>query len=229
MLKAKKLVLFGTGDLAQIAKLYFERDTEYEVVGFTVDDAYLNEQVLMGLPVVPFSKVTEIFSPSNHDIHVCLVYNDMNRLRSSKCIEAVNRGYNLASYISPYAFISPTAKIDKHVFIFENNVIQDFVEVGRYAILWSGNHIGHSSKIGDAVFISSHVVVSGHCNVGDNIFIGVNSTLANNVSIGKESWVMHGAIISSDILANSFVKTEQSAWYPLNERSLTRALERKKK
>ena len=35
--------------------------------------------------------------------------------------------------------------------------------IGNNTIIWSGNHIGHHSKIGNNCFISSHVVVSGFC------------------------------------------------------------------
>ena len=40
--------------------------------------------------------------------------------------------------------------------------MQPFVRIGNDVTLWSGNHIGHDSVIGDHCFISSHVVVSGH-------------------------------------------------------------------
>jgi sugar O-acyltransferase (sialic acid O-acetyltransferase NeuD family) len=225
--KIKKIILFGTGDLAQIAKLYFERDTVYKVVGFTVDDKYLKENTLMGLPVVPFSSVTTSFPPQTHDIHVCLIYNDMNRLRAKKCKEAEEMGYKLASYISSAAFVAPTAKIGKHALIFENNVIQDFVEIGENVILWSGNHVGHHSKIEDRVFVSSHVVISGHCVVGANSFLGVNSTLANGTTIGKETWVSHGSVLSGDIPAHSMVTSPvRSSVTALNEEALTKALEK---
>ena len=36
------------------------------------------------------------------------------------------------------------------------------VRIGNDVVLWSGNHIGHDSTIGDHCFIASHVVVSGN-------------------------------------------------------------------
>jgi sugar O-acyltransferase (sialic acid O-acetyltransferase NeuD family) len=225
--KTKKLVLFGTGDLAKIAKLYFERDTQYEVVGFTVDDKYLKENTLMDLPVVPFSMAATTFPPRTHDIHVCLIYNDMNRLRAQKCKEAEEMGYKLASYISSAAFVAPTAKVGKHCFVFENNVIQDFVEIGENCILWSGNHVGHSSILEDNIYVSSHVVISGHCHVGVCCFLGVNSTLANGTTVGKETWVSHGTILSGDIPPHSMVTSPvRSSVTALNEEALAKALEK---
>lgn len=221
--KSKKVVIFGTGDLAQIISEYFEHDSDYEVAGFTVDGEYAKGDV------VPFEKVEEYFPPESHDMYIAVVYGDMNRIRQKKFHEAKDKRYDIASYISSKAFVSPSAKIDEGVTIFENNVVQPFVEIGDGCILWSGNHVGHHSHIGNFVFVSSHVVISGHCSIGDNCFLGVNSTIANSINIGKESWIMHGAIISSDIPDNSFVKTVQSECIPLNESALNRALERKKK
>ena len=42
-----KAVIFGTGDIAQIAAYYFERDGLAEVVAFTVDAALHRSQLLL--------------------------------------------------------------------------------------------------------------------------------------------------------------------------------------
>ena len=40
----KSLVIFGTGDIAQIAHFYFSTDSKYDVVAFTVNAEYLTEK-----------------------------------------------------------------------------------------------------------------------------------------------------------------------------------------
>ena len=37
----KPLIIFGAGDIAQLAHFYFCTDSNYEVVAFTVDAGYL--------------------------------------------------------------------------------------------------------------------------------------------------------------------------------------------
>lgn len=39
----KPLVIFGSGDIAQLAHYYFNTDSNYEVVAFTVDASYIKE------------------------------------------------------------------------------------------------------------------------------------------------------------------------------------------
>lgn len=226
--KTKKVVIFGTKDLAQIMCEYFTNDSEYEVVGFTVDKSHMDDGFLGKLNVVPFEDVETYFPPDSHDIYIAIVYDNMNRIRADKSKQAKEKGYDIAEYVSSKSFVSVSANLGEGVTIFENNVVQPFVEIGDGCILWSGNHVGHHTKIGKFVFISSHVVISGHCNIGDNAFLGVNTTIANGTIVGMESWVMHGSIISGDIPPNSFVKTIQSEVIPLNESALNRALERKK-
>jgi sugar O-acyltransferase (sialic acid O-acetyltransferase NeuD family) len=225
-MKKKKLIIFGIEDYAHIVYEYFTHDSEYEVVAFTVDRQYIKESSLFGLPVIPFEEIEQHFAPESHAMHVAVVYGNLNRLRAAVCARAKAKGYALASYISSRAFCWHNAKIGEHCFIFEDNTIQPFVTIGNNAILWSGNHIGHHSKIGNDVFITSHVVVSGWCIIADNTFLGVNATLANNTTIGKESWIMHGAIIGGTVPPNSMVKTAPSAIEPLKEEALFRALAR---
>lgn len=224
--KHKKLVIFGVEDYAQIVYEYFTHDSQYEVVGFTVNKEYIKDQIFCGLPVVAFEDIEKYFPPETHEMHVAIVYFNMNRDRQRICHEAKDKKYKLASYISTWAFDWHNAKIGEHCFIFEGNVIQPFVEIGNNCILWSGNHVGHETKIGNNVFISSHVVVSGHCDIGDNCFMGVNSTLANNTVLGKESWVMPCAYLKGTIPPNSLVKSNASEYIPLNEKALKWALER---
>jgi len=81
--------------------------------------------------------------------------------------------------------------------------VQPFVRIGNDVTLWSGNHLGHDSSIGDHAFISSHVVVSGHVEIGSNCFIGVNATLGNGITVAPFTLVGAGALIMKDTTARS--------------------------
>lgn len=63
----KPLVIFGAGDIAQLAHYYFSTDSAHEVVAFSVDAAHIDQDNFCGLPVVPFEEVTDAFPPREHD------------------------------------------------------------------------------------------------------------------------------------------------------------------
>jgi sugar O-acyltransferase (sialic acid O-acetyltransferase NeuD family) len=195
----KPLVIFGTSDIAQLAKFYFETDFALKVHGFVIDDEFITESIFDGCPVVASSLVTQRFPPQEYDMFIAVSYREMNRVRSAKCEWARGLGYHLPSYVSPRATIFSTFMCGDNCFILEDNTIQPFATIGNNVFLWSGNHIGHHSVVQDDVFISSHVVVSGGVRIGRGSFIGVNATIRDHVTIGNWALIGAGAIVLSDV------------------------------
>lgn len=193
-----KIIIFGTGDIGRIANYYFQTDSPHEPVAFTVDREYQDGDEFQSLPVVPFDEVDKHYPPNEYAAFIALPYVKMNKVREQKYSAAKAMGYDLVSYISSKASLLTQYSIGENCFILEDNTIQPFVRIGNNVTLWSGNHIGHDSVIDDHNFISSHVVISGHCKIGRNCFLGVNATLHDNVSIGPETLLAAGAIISKE-------------------------------
>jgi sugar O-acyltransferase (sialic acid O-acetyltransferase NeuD family) len=205
----KKLIIVGDSAFAEIAREYFDIDSDFEVVAHAVEKTYLKRDELNGLPVVPFETLEKTFAPDNHYVYVATVYTQLNRLRTRLANNAKGRGFKLASYISPHAMVWRNVQLGEHCFIFEGNTVQPFVKIGSNVVLWSGNHIGHHSVVEDNCFISSQVVISGFCVIGANSFIGVNATLANNVTIGKDNWIGPNVLIVKDTAEGAMFRAEQ--------------------
>jgi sugar O-acyltransferase (sialic acid O-acetyltransferase NeuD family) len=205
-MKTKKIILFGDSAFAEIAYEYFTHDSEYEVVGFTIDREYLKKETLFGLPIIAFEEVEKIFPPKEVDMHIALVYNNLNRLRMEKYAAAKVKNYTLANYISSRAFVWHNVKLGDNVFVFEDNTIQPFVKIGSNNVFWSGNHIGHHSIIGSHNFISSHVVISGFCEIGNANFMGVNATMGNNLKLGDDCLIGSFVHIVKNTASGSLIK-----------------------
>lgn len=207
---SRPLVIVGDSAFAQIAREYFDVNTEYEVVAFAVEQAFLKQPSLDGLPVVPFEALAQHFDAASHHVHVAVTYTQLNRLRGRLAAAAKAQGYALASYVSPRAFVWRNVVLGEHCFVFEDNTLQPFVRVGNNVVLWSGNHIGHHSVIHDNCFVSSHAVVSGYCTIGENSFLGVNSTIANNVVVGRDNWLGPNTVVMKDTPDGALFKAEQA-------------------
>lgn len=205
-MKKNKIVIFGDSAFAEVAYEMFTHDSEYEVVAFTVDRAFLQKDTLFGLPIVPFDEVAALYPPDAFGMFIALVYNHMNTIREAKYHAAKAKGYALVNYVSSRAFVWHNVQLGDNVCIFENNVIQPFVTIGNNTILWSGNHIGHHSSVGDHCFIASHAVISGFVSIANNCFIGVNATLVNNIAIEESCFIGAGALIINHLTKGSRVK-----------------------
>ncbi len=205
-----KIILFGTGDIAQIANYYFETDTEHEIVAFTVDKAYATSDSYEGKPLVAFENITEHYPASEYKMFIALSYARMNRLREQKYHEAKAKGYELVSYISTHCTNLSQFTPGDNCFIFEDNTIQPFVKIGNNVTIWSGNHIGHHSIIESHNFISSHVVISGHCHIKSYTFLGVNATIGHKVTIEEGTLLGAGTITTKDTVKDGVYVPQKS-------------------
>ncbi len=194
----RQVVVFGTGDFARVAESYLREDSEFDVVAFAVDGAYLEANEINGLPVVPFEELDSLYPPSDYAMLVAVGFRGVNKARAEIYERCKKRGYELISYVNSHAIHWGELRIGDNCFVFEANVIQPNVEIGNDVILWSGNHVGHDSKIGDHCFIASHAVISGNVTIGQRCFVGVNATLRDGVTIAPDCVIGAGAIIMRD-------------------------------
>lgn len=206
----QNLVIFGTGQISEVAHFYFTQDSNYRVVAFTVDGDYMQDNQHCGLPVVPFEEVADVYPPGSHSMFAAISYAGLNRVRAEKVQAAAEKGYTLASYVSSKATVWGAFAPQRNCFILEDNTIQPFARIGENVTLWSGNHIGHHSVIGDHCFITSHVVVSGNVSIGERCFIGVNSTLRDGITLGEGCLVGAGCLVMRDAPADTLFKGESS-------------------
>ena len=216
---AKKLAIWGTGKIAELAHFYFTNDSEYEIVCHVdLDENVQLGETFCGVAVCSEREFKEKFTPKDFEVFVAIGYKKTNKLRQNRFATIKSLGFKCASYVSSKATVlSPI--VTENCFILENNVIQPLVEINENVFIWSGNHIGHHSKIEKNVFLSSHVVISGNCIIGANSFLGVNSTIHDSVEIGSHSIIGACANVSSSCPERSvFVQV------PTKFRTVTRDL-----
>ena len=206
----KQLIIFGTGDVAELANFYFSKYSDYKVIAFCLDEEFITETMKFGIPIISVKEACKLYPPKDADFFIALGYSKVNEVRKKKYEHFKKMGYKLASFISPDSNLLHDNKIGENVFLLEDNTIQPFVTIGNNVTLWSGNHIGHHSHISDHCFISSQVVISGRVEVGEQCFIGVNSSIRDHLLIGSKSIIGAGSLILSDVMPNSVYRGNET-------------------
>ncbi|GJL86230.1 MAG: hypothetical protein DHS20C02_20050 [Micavibrio sp.] len=195
----KKLIIFGIGELAELAYYYFKSDSPYEISAFTVDKAYIDKPELCGLPVVPYEDIAHSYPPDEYTMFIATGYTGLNALRKEKHLWAKNEGYEIASYLSSKAILLNDNKIGENCFIMAGCTVEPYVTIGDGVTLWSNSHIAHHSTIHDYCFIAPQAIIAGCTEIGEFCFIGANSTIRDHVKVGAKSVIGAGAIILSDV------------------------------
>lgn len=223
-----KIVLFGTGRGADVAYRFLTKDTNHEIVGFTVDEKYMKSRQLRGLPLVPFEEVEKHYPPEEYRLFILLGYQAMNGLRQSKYETAKAKGYTLESYVASDIFRVEPITVGENCFILDNQSISLDVTIGNNVVAWSSNHIGDMTTIDDHVWLASHVTIAASVKVEKNVFLGVGATIATNVRLGASSFVGAHALISNDIAPDS-VHVASGEPIDVNARAFMRVMTMHKK
>jgi len=130
-------------------------------------------------------------------------------------------------------YISDKAKIGKNVKIWHFAYVGDNVEIGNDVKIGSLAHVDYNVKIGDNTLIEGLVYIPPLTRIGKNVFIGPSAALTNDpyppseklvgvtiednviicskavikagVTIGKNSVVAMGAVVTKDVPADTVV------------------------
>jgi len=199
------VVIFGAGQIAEVATVYMNAHSPDRIVGYTVDAAFRQSATFQGLPLIAWEELESRFAPGSVRLLGPLSYRNMNELRRDRHREAKQRGYEFTSFIHPHSCIY-TQDIGDNCFILENNIIQPFVRIGDGVMIWSGNHIGHHARIGDYCFLASQVGLGGGVQLGCRCFLSGKVGIESGVTIGEGCFLGGGAIVKRDLPPESVVR-----------------------
>ena len=117
-----KIILFGTGEISELAYFYFTNDSEYEVVAFCCDKEYIKGDSFCDLPLFSLEEIQQKFPSNKFKMHVALSYSKLNKIREEKYLQVKKMGYNLVNYISSKSFFWNDLKIGDNCFILERAI-----------------------------------------------------------------------------------------------------------
>lgn len=217
----KKVIIFGTGKVAEIAYSYFKTSEKHSVIAFTVDQGFQETDAKFGLPVVPFSEINQKYAPTEHVFFVALGYQKMNRFRMDK-VEAVReKGYQLTSYIDKHAFIASDVEIGDNCLILDQVSIGPYSSVASNVFIYSGAVVGHHAAILSSCWLTSGCVVGGSSRVGKNTFIGINASIGHNIAIGDANFIGAGAVVTQNTEDDEVYIASNASKHRLNSDQFT--------
>jgi sugar O-acyltransferase (sialic acid O-acetyltransferase NeuD family) len=190
-----KVVIYGTGRMAEFICYSFNNDSSYEVVAFCVDNAYVppTGTTLLGLPILSFEQAQVDFPKDHYKIHIAI---GRNSARESAYYKALKAGYSFANYISSKAMVWPDLIVGNNVFIDQASNIHPFVTIGNNCML-IGARVGHHVTIKNNVLLSGNIL-AGNVTIGHNSFLGINSSVKEDISIGNNNIIGAGVFITKN-------------------------------
>mgnify|MGYP006232693149 CR=1 FL=1 len=178
----KNLYLIGGGGHCHSCIDVIEQENKYQIKGiFDLPDKIDKE--ILGYKVIGTDKEIESYIREDNYFLVTIgqIGDPNKRLEYSKL--------NLATVISPRAYVSKNSIIGHGSIIMHDVIINSNAKIGYNCIINSKALIEHDAVIGNNCHISTTAVINGHVIVGDNSFIGSGAVTKNNICIPEKSFI----------------------------------------
>jgi sugar O-acyltransferase (sialic acid O-acetyltransferase NeuD family) len=212
----ENIILFGNGSVAQVLHYLIQRDMNYQIKGFTVDRSVIQEDILLGLPVVPFDEVQEKFPPNEYKMMIAVGYVRVNQLRAERYYQAKELGYQFVNYISSRANVWSELEIGENCRIGDQCIISPYSKIGNNVWISAGSVVGHHTVIKDHCYFSSSVSVAGFVTVEPYTYIGIGATIRNNITIARSCIIGAGAVILGDTQEKGVYMAPTAEKLPIN-------------
>ena len=214
-----RIVIYGNGAMAKVLHSYARGCMD--VSGFTVDDSCISggASTFCGLPLVPFSRVQEIFDPAGYQMIIAMGFIDMNSLRERKYEEARAKGYSFGKFVHESVVSHDDVTIQDNCIILDHVSIHPGCSIGQGTFMSSNVNVGHDCIIGSSNFINSGVSIAGGCQIGAGCFFGVNASLGNGVQIGARNFIAANTLVNKSTRDNEVYLSEPGQLFRLNSRS----------
>lgn len=198
----KNIVIIGGGGFGREVKMLIDQinevDKKYNFLGY-YDDGMEPLSLINGYPVL--GSISDLNTISEE---VCVVLAiGTSQLRENILLQINNSVIEFPILIHPNVIIG-----DDMVFIGEGciicagSILTVNINIGKHVIINLVCTVGHDTIIGDFCSLMPAVNISGEVNLADCVYIGTGAKIINQVSIGKNTIIGAGAVVTKSLPAN---------------------------
>ena len=121
----KKLFIFGTGSIADVAYYYFSTESNYEVCAFVDFKKFIKKRIKFNKKVIEFEKIGNFLPKEKYYGFVAVGYKHLNSYREKIYKNLKKKKYKLASFISTKSSIAENVKFgdNSHLSYNRSNII----------------------------------------------------------------------------------------------------------
>jgi acetyltransferase-like isoleucine patch superfamily enzyme len=191
----KPVVIYGSETLNTLLFYDAVGHPDFYIAAFSMDQEFIKDEFLLGLPLVSFQQLPNLFPPDKYDVLALFNGYSSMRSRASMYAKAKNSGYTLRNYLSHRSDVAPD------LIMGDNNVIMGGSCVGFGGIMGNNNLIRQNVYLGHQFHLGSHNIITAGCNIGghgqmgDSCYLGLGVTVVDHVKIADENLVGAGSVV----------------------------------
>lgn len=205
----KKLLVFGTGDFADVVSFVLEAKLKRRIDAYAVHGRYRGGDTYRGRRLAALENMTEEFPPCEYEVALAVIGKRMFDQREAAFTQLRELGYELVSVIDPSAQVD-TKDIGAGNIILANAAIEAHCRVGEGNIIWQNVVLPHHNEIGSFNNLAPSVSLSGYSKVGNHCFLGNNVCVKNRLEIADYAYIGAGSYVSRPVEAGTVLVPHRS-------------------
>ena len=180
----KKIILVGAGGHARACIDVIEQCKKYRIAGLISKKEKMVSTVF-GYPVLSTDQEIKKISKRIKYALISVGQIKVPKIRINLYNKAIKAGFKLPVIKSPYAYVSPRAKIGKGTIIMHGAVVNANAIIGKNCIINTGCIIEHDVIVADHCHVSTGAILNGKVSLGEGSFVGSGSVVKEEVKIGN--------------------------------------------
>ena len=118
-------------------------------------------------------------------------------------------GFELATIISPRAYVSKNASLGAGTIVMHDSLVNAGAKIGNNCILNTKSLVEHDAIVEDHCHISTSSVVNGGTIIREKTFIGSNTITKEYITVGKNSVIGAGLRVVCDVQENTLMNKDE--------------------
>lgn len=197
-MKKKPLILIGGGGHCRSCIDVIEHEGVYQIEGI-LDNSPNKEEVIHGYPIIGNDSLIESLISKDFFFLITIGQIKTAHARLSIYQKLAQLRANIATVVSPKAYVSLKAKINTGSIIMHGACINTSAVIGVNAIINTNALIEHDTIIGSHCHLSTGSIVNGTCRIFDQVFVGSGAVIANNITIVDKTVIGSGTVVVKNI------------------------------
>lgn len=190
----KKLILLGGGGHCKSCIDVIEQEGNYKIAGI-LDKKELVGQKVLGYNFIGTDDDIAKFVNENYAFLITVGQIHTSSIRKKIFALLSKNGAQMATVISPRAYVSKHANIGKGTIIMHDVLINVSVSIGKNCIINSKALIEHDAIIEDFCHISTSGIINGGATVKEGTFFGSNAVSKEYIVTENDDFIKAGSIV----------------------------------
>ena len=188
----KNLILLGGGGHCKSCIDVIEQEGNYAIAGI-LDNEELVGQKILGYKYIGTDAEISKFVNEGYTFLITVGQIKTSSIRQKLFSLLSKNGAQIATVISPRAYVSKHADVGKGTIIMHDALVNTAASIGENCIINTKALIEHDAIIEDFCHISTSAVINGGVTVKEGTFFGSNAVSKEYVATGKDDFIKAGS------------------------------------